>query len=65
MRADASLYDRLASSVAPNVFGHVDVKRAVLLMLLGGVQKQTKEVRAAVMCCGVWVFIFIFIGLNG
>lgn len=43
MRRDRALYDRMAESVAPNVFGHVDVKRAVLLMLLGGVQKSTKE----------------------
>ena len=43
MRADRALYDRMAASLAPNVFGHVDVKRAVLLMLLGGVQKETKE----------------------
>lgn len=43
MRRDRALYDRLAASLAPNVFGHNDVKRAVLLMLLGGVQKQTKE----------------------
>ena len=43
MRRDRSLYDRLAASLAPNVFGHNDVKRAVLLMLLGGVQKSTKE----------------------
>ena len=43
MRRDRALYDRLASSLAPNVFGHTDVKRAVLLMLLGGVQKSTKE----------------------
>lgn len=43
MRLDRALYDRMATSIAPNVFGHVDVKRAVLLMLLGGVQKKTKE----------------------
>lgn len=43
MRRDRALYDRMAESVAPNVFGHVDVKRAVLLMLLGGVQKTTSE----------------------
>ncbi len=46
MRRDPAVYDKLANSIAPNVFGHTDVKRAVLLMLLGGVQKQTKEVRA-------------------
>ena len=43
MRRDRALYDRMAASIAPNVFGHTDVKRAVLLMLLGGVQKSTKE----------------------
>lgn len=43
MRRDRALYDRMAASLAPNVFGHLDVKRAVLLMLLGGVQKRTKE----------------------
>eukprot|EP00887_Chlorella_sp_A99_P007318 scaffold2.g7318.t1 len=43
MRRDANLYDRMAASIAPNVFGHTDVKRAVLLMLLGGVHKSTKE----------------------
>ncbi|KAL4525564.1 hypothetical protein Ndes2437B_g04009 [Nannochloris sp. 'desiccata'] len=43
MRRDRALYDRMAASIAPNVFGSTDVKRAVLLMLLGGVQKSTKE----------------------
>ena len=43
MRRDRALYDRMAASISPNVFGHMDVKRAVLLMLLGGVQKKTKE----------------------
>ncbi|KAL4448853.1 hypothetical protein ABPG77_007570 [Micractinium sp. CCAP 211/92] len=43
MRRDSALYDRLAASVAPNVHGHTDVKRAILLMLLGGVHKQTRE----------------------
>ena len=32
-------------ALAPGVFGHADVKKAVLLMLLGGVHKQTAEVR--------------------
>ncbi|PSC76526.1 DNA replication licensing factor Mcm6 [Micractinium conductrix] len=43
MRNDEVLYDRLAASVAPNVHGHLDVKRAILLMLLGGMHKVTKE----------------------
>ncbi|KDD74713.1 MCM2/3/5 mini chromosome maintenance complex protein, partial [Helicosporidium sp. ATCC 50920] len=43
MRGDPALYERLADSLAPNVWGHRDVKRAVLLMLLGGVPKTTPD----------------------
>ncbi|KAK9814673.1 hypothetical protein WJX72_009570 [[Myrmecia] bisecta] len=43
MRRNPRIYADMASSIAPGVFGHGDVKRAVLLMLLGGVHKQTKE----------------------
>jgi hypothetical protein len=32
-------------SIAPNIFGHMDIKRGLLLMMLGGVHKSTKEVR--------------------
>lgn len=44
MKENPQIYDALASSLAPGVFGHVDIKKAVLLMLLGGVHKQTAEV---------------------
>ena len=37
------LYQRMTESICPNVFGHLEVKRGVLLMLLGGVHKCTKE----------------------
>mmetsp|Transcript_16886 Transcript_16886/g.23318 ORF Transcript_16886/g.23318 Transcript_16886/m.23318 type:complete len:857 (+) Transcript_16886:183-2753(+) len=43
MKADPKLYDNLVRSVAPAVFGHQDIKRAILLMLLGGVHKETAE----------------------
>ena len=45
MRRDGQIYERLAASLAPGVFGHLDVKKAILLMLLGGVHKQTAEAR--------------------
>ncbi len=39
----SDLYNKLVNSIAPNVFGHLEVKRGVLLMLLGGVHKTTQE----------------------
>ena len=44
MKCNPRLYEELATSLAPGVFGAMDVKRSVLLMLLGGVHKDTSEV---------------------
>lgn len=43
MSQQPQIYDRLINSVAPTVFGHQDIKRAILLMLFGGVHKRTHE----------------------
>ena len=43
IKGEDQLYSRLARSIAPSVFGHEEVKRGVLLMLFGGVHKQTPE----------------------
>lgn len=43
MKGEDQLYSRLARSIAPSVFGHEEVKRGILLMLFGGVHKQTPE----------------------
>lgn len=43
MKAEPNLYTRMARSIAPSVFGHDEVKRGILLMLFGGVNKQTPE----------------------
>ncbi|KAI9728497.1 MAG: Mcm2-7 hexameric complex component [Chrysothrix sp. TS-e1954] len=34
------LYESLARSIAPEIFGHLDVKKALLLQLIGGVTKE-------------------------
>lgn len=34
------LYTSLASSIAPEIYGHLDVKKALLLLLVGGVDKR-------------------------
>lgn len=33
-------YTHLASSIAPEIYGHLDVKKALLLLLVGGVDKR-------------------------
>mmetsp|Transcript_30429 Transcript_30429/g.62140 ORF Transcript_30429/g.62140 Transcript_30429/m.62140 type:complete len:844 (+) Transcript_30429:328-2859(+) len=43
MKGEPKLYDKLAESIAPNTFGHIEVKRGILLMLLSGVHKTTSE----------------------
>ena len=45
MKTDPNIYQSLAESIAPAVFGHRDIKRAVLLMLLGGVHKVNPSAR--------------------
>lgn len=39
LRLDPDLYNRLAKSIAPEIFGSVDVKKALLLLLLGAPPK--------------------------
>jgi DNA replication licensing factor MCM7 len=34
------MYEYLARSIAPEIFGHLDVKKALLLLLIGGVSKE-------------------------
>jgi DNA replication licensing factor MCM6 len=36
-------FDIIARAIAPAVQGHVDVKKGILLMLIGGLKKQTEE----------------------
>lgn len=40
---DPSLYERLSRSIAPEIYGHDDVKKALLLLLVGGVTKTTGD----------------------
>lgn len=40
---DPALYQKLAQSIAPEIYGHLDVKKALLLLLVGGVTKTTGD----------------------
>lgn len=39
-RRSGQVYEYLAKSIAPEIFGHLDVKKALLLLLVGGVTKE-------------------------
>jgi DNA replication licensing factor MCM7 len=43
LSASGDLYGRLARSISPNIYGHEDVKKALLLLLVGGVPKETSD----------------------
>lgn len=40
LRNSVDVYNKLANSIAPEIFGHEDVKKALLLLLVGGVSKR-------------------------
>ncbi|EIN07044.1 MCM-domain-containing protein [Punctularia strigosozonata HHB-11173 SS5] len=40
LRQDPDIYNKLAQSIAPEIYGHADVKKALLLLLVGGVTKS-------------------------
>ncbi|KAG6916652.1 hypothetical protein DXG01_005938 [Tephrocybe rancida] len=43
LQHDPALYNRLSQSVAPEIYGHEDVKKALILLLVGGVTKVTGD----------------------
>ncbi|KRX44863.1 DNA replication licensing factor mcm7 [Trichinella murrelli] len=40
LMAEDDFYDKLTYSIAPEIYGHEDVKKALLLMLVGGVDRS-------------------------
>ncbi|KFM80590.1 hypothetical protein X975_03952, partial [Stegodyphus mimosarum] len=46
-------YDQMASSIAPEIFGHEDVKKALLLLLVGGVDRNPNgmKIRGNINIC--------------
>lgn len=40
---DPRIYDKLIRSIAPSIYGHEDIKEALVLQLMGGVKKQKAD----------------------
>ncbi|XP_034482454.1 DNA replication licensing factor Mcm7 [Drosophila innubila] len=51
--AQDDFYERLATSLAPEIYGHLDVKKALLLLLVGGVDKRPDgmKIRGSINIC--------------
>lgn len=48
--AEEDFYDKLAASIAPEIYGHEDVKKALLLLLVGGVDQNPRGMRIRGEC---------------
>jgi len=50
---DDDFYEKLASSIAPEIYGHEDIKKALLLLLVGGVDRNPSgmKIRGNINIC--------------
>ena len=48
--AEADFYEKLAASIAPEIYGHEDIKKALLLLLVGGVDRNPNGMKIRGMC---------------
>ncbi|XP_039355917.1 DNA replication licensing factor MCM7 isoform X1 [Mauremys reevesii] len=50
---EEDFYDKLAASIAPEIYGHEDVKKALLLLLVGGVDRNPRgmKIRGNINIC--------------
>ncbi|CAL8106657.1 unnamed protein product [Orchesella dallaii] len=51
--SESDFYEKLAASIAPEVYGHDDVKKSLLLMLVGGVARDVGglKIRGTINVC--------------
>ena len=50
---DDNFYETLSSSIAPEIYGHEDIKKALLLLLVGGVDRNPSgmKIRGNINIC--------------
>lgn len=58
MIGEEDFYEKLATSIAPEIYGHEDVKKALLLLLVGGVDRKPNgmKIRGTMWDCYVDIF---------
>ena len=51
--SEEDFYEKLSASIAPEIFGHEDVKKALLLLLVGGVDRNPNgmKIRGNINIC--------------
>lgn len=49
---EENFYEKLAGSIAPEIYGHEDVKKALLLLLVGGIDRipNGMKIRGGIPC---------------
>lgn len=57
LAGEEDFYEKLASSLAPEIYGHEDVKKALLLLLVGGVDcnPHGMKIRGEHLCIALCV----------
>ena len=50
---EEDFYEKLAVSIAPEIYGHEDVKKALLLLLVGGIDRKPNgmKIRGTINIC--------------
>lgn len=50
---EEDFYEKLAASIAPEIYGHEDVKKALLLLLVGGIDRKPNgmKIRGTINIC--------------